>query len=99
MVNARSSDRRSGEAVCSFMRLAPLISSILRQLSQRWQLPCNPSITVNRGSVSSMKNDQFNRLAHIQIDGSINPGNSGGPVVDEKGRLVGIAVAKIHNTN
>ena len=55
----------------------------------------NPSITVNRGSVSSMKNDQFNRLAHIQIDGSINPGNSGGPVVDEKGRLVGISVAKI----
>ena len=59
----------------------------------------NPSITVNRGSVSSMKNDQFNRLAHIQIDGSINPGNSGGPVVDEKGRLVGISVAKITNTN
>jgi len=59
----------------------------------------NPSITVNRGSVSSMKNDQFNRLARIQIDGSINPGNSGGPVVDEKGRLVGICVAKIENTN
>src|SRR5579883_1468916 len=59
----------------------------------------NPSITVNRGSVSSMRNDEFNRLAHIQIDGSINPGNSGGPVVDEKGRLVGISVAKIQNTN
>ena len=59
----------------------------------------NPTITVNRGSISSMKNDQFNRLAHIQIDGSINPGNSGGPVVDEKGRLVGISVAKIANSN
>ncbi len=59
----------------------------------------NPSITVNRGSVSSMRNDQFNRLERIQIDGSINPGNSGGPVVDEKGRLVGITVAKIENTN
>jgi regulation of enolase protein 1 (concanavalin A-like superfamily) len=59
----------------------------------------NPSITVNRGAVSSMRNDQFNRLARIQIDGSINPGNSGGPVVDEKGRLVGISVAKIENTN
>ena len=59
----------------------------------------NPSITVNRGAVSSMRNDQFNRLARIQIDGSINPGNSGGPVVDEKGRLVGISVAKIANTN
>jgi S1-C subfamily serine protease len=59
----------------------------------------NPSITVNRGSVSSLKKDHFNRLARIQIDGSINPGNSGGPVVDEKGRLVGVAVAKINNTN
>jgi S1-C subfamily serine protease/regulation of enolase protein 1 (concanavalin A-like superfamily) len=53
----------------------------------------NPSITVNRGSVSSLKRDQFNQLAHIQIDGSLNPGNSGGPVVDEKGRLVGVSVA------
>jgi S1-C subfamily serine protease/regulation of enolase protein 1 (concanavalin A-like superfamily) len=59
----------------------------------------NPSITINRGAVSSLKPDQNNRLARIQIDGSMNPGNSGGPVVDEKGRLVGIAVAKIDGTN
>jgi regulation of enolase protein 1 (concanavalin A-like superfamily) len=59
----------------------------------------NPSITVNRGSVSSLRKDRFNRLSHIQIDGSINPGNSGGPVADEKGRLVGISVAKIDGSN
>lgn len=58
----------------------------------------NPSITINRGFVSSLKNDGPNRVSHIQIDGSINPGNSGGPVVDESGRLVGVAVAKINNT-
>jgi regulation of enolase protein 1 (concanavalin A-like superfamily) len=59
----------------------------------------NPSISVIRGSVSSLRNDQFNKLSRIQIDGSINPGNSGGPVVDEKGRLVGICVAKLADTN
>jgi S1-C subfamily serine protease/regulation of enolase protein 1 (concanavalin A-like superfamily) len=59
----------------------------------------NPSITVNRGFVSSLRRDQFNRLARIQIDGSINPGNSGGPVVDDQGRLVGVSVAKIAGTN
>jgi hypothetical protein len=59
----------------------------------------NPEITVNRGAVSSLRNDKNNRLSLIQIDGSINQGNSGGPVVDEKGRLVGIAVAKIEPTN
>ena len=53
----------------------------------------NPTMTVNRGSVSSMLKDRFNRLSHIQIDGSINPGNSGGPVVDEAGRLVGVTVS------
>ena len=38
-------------------------------------------------------------LALVQITGDIHPGNSGGPVVDAAGRLVGIAVAKIRNTN
>jgi S1-C subfamily serine protease/regulation of enolase protein 1 (concanavalin A-like superfamily) len=59
----------------------------------------NPSITVNKGSVSSLKRDRWNKLSLIQIDGSVNPGNSGGPVVDEKGRLLGVVVAKINNTN
>ncbi|WP_165068133.1 S1C family serine protease [Paludisphaera rhizosphaerae] len=59
----------------------------------------NPSASTARGSVSRLQYDEAGRLTVVQIDGSINPGNSGGPVVDEKGRLVGLAVAKIANTN
>lgn len=58
----------------------------------------NPAITINRGSVSSLRRDAYGQVAFVQIDGSINPGNSGGPVVDDRGRLVGVAVAKISNT-
>ncbi|MEJ7638454.1 MAG: trypsin-like peptidase domain-containing protein [Singulisphaera sp.] len=58
----------------------------------------NPAITINKGSVSSLRRDAYGQVAFVQIDGSINPGNSGGPVVDDRGRLVGVAVAKINNT-
>jgi serine protease Do len=58
-----------------------------------------PAITVNRGSVSSLRKDKSGRLVYLQIDGSINPGNSGGPIVDEQGLLVGVCVAKVSDTN
>jgi S1-C subfamily serine protease len=54
----------------------------------------NPAITVNKGSVSALQRDDLGRLAMIQIDGSVNPGNSGGPIVDEKGRLLGVTTLK-----
>nr|WP_303652789.1 trypsin-like peptidase domain-containing protein [Paludisphaera mucosa] len=59
----------------------------------------NPSVTVSRGAVSRLQFDEAGRLALVQIDGSIDPGNSGGPVVDDKGRLVGLAVSKIAFSN
>jgi hypothetical protein len=40
-----------------------------------------------------LRNGDDGELATIQIDGNLNPGISGGPVVDAKGRLVGVAVA------
>jgi S1-C subfamily serine protease len=55
----------------------------------------NPTITINKGSVSSLRENEFGQLTAVQIDGAINPGNSGGPVVDEHGRLVGVAAATI----
>ena len=55
----------------------------------------NPAITINKGSVSSLREDQYGEMKAVQIDGAINPGNSGGPVVDEQGHLVGISVATI----
>jgi S1-C subfamily serine protease len=55
----------------------------------------NPAITVGRGAVSSIRLDDEGEDSVVQIDGALNPGNSGGPVVDAKGRLVGVAVATI----
>jgi S1-C subfamily serine protease len=55
----------------------------------------NPAITVGKGSVSSIRRDDKDELAYVQIDGALNPGNSGGPVVDSQGRLVGVAVKTI----
>ena len=55
----------------------------------------NPAITVNPASISSLRRDDLGQLSVIQIDGSVNPGNSGGPVVDERGQLIGVAVAKL----
>jgi hypothetical protein len=52
-----------------------------------------PAITVGRASVSSLRAGDDGELTTIQIDGNLNPGNSGGPVVDVKGRLVGVATA------
>lgn len=58
----------------------------------------NPAVTIGRGAVSALRENDRGELAVVQIDGDLNPGNSGGPVVDAKGRLVGVAVAKIANT-
>lgn len=54
----------------------------------------NPAITINKGTVSSLRHDDQGLVKLVQIDADINPGNSGGPVVDEKGNLVGVAVSK-----
>jgi S1-C subfamily serine protease len=58
----------------------------------------NPAITINKGSVSSLRDDKFGQIKAVQIDGALNPGNSGGPVVDEHGRLVGVSVATIRGS-
>jgi S1-C subfamily serine protease len=55
----------------------------------------NPNITINKGSISSLRENDQGQMKAVQIDGALNPGNSGGPVVDEQGRLVGVAVATI----
>jgi S1-C subfamily serine protease len=58
----------------------------------------NPNITINKGSVSSLRENDQGQMKAVQIDGALNPGNSGGPVVDEQGRLVGVAVATIEGS-
>jgi len=53
------------------------------------------SIKITNGIVSSLSGlgDNFSQM---QITNAIQPGNSGGPVVDKKGNVVGIAVAKLN---
>lgn len=55
----------------------------------------NPNISVNTGTVSSLRLNKTGGLDKVQISGSINPGNSGGPIVDKDGRLVGVTVSTI----
>ncbi len=55
----------------------------------------NPSITVTGGTVSSLLRNEHGQLVSLKLDGGLHPGNSGGPLVDEQGRLIGVAVAKV----
>ena len=52
------------------------------------------SVKVTKGIISSLTGIG-NNFSNIQIDAALQPGNSGGPILDEKGNLVGVAVAKL----
>jgi len=51
------------------------------------------AFSVSRGIVSGTPTIDGRKV--IQTDASINPGNSGGPLVDERGRLLGIVQSKL----
>jgi V8-like Glu-specific endopeptidase len=53
-----------------------------------------PNISVSTGKVTSLRKDA-GKLVLIQLDASLNPGNSGGPILDEKGRVIGVAWAGV----
>jgi S1-C subfamily serine protease len=53
-----------------------------------------PEITIIASRITSLRRDK-DRLVKIQFDGQINRGNSGGPVLDEAGRVVGVAVQTV----
>jgi len=55
----------------------------------------NPSVSLNRGMVTSIRRDPKGKLKAIQIDAAVNPGNSGGPLFDYEGRVVGVVNSKI----
>ena len=50
------------------------------------------AIKTHKGSVSALAGFGDN-YSNFQTDATINKGNSGGPVMDEKGNIVGVAVA------
>jgi S1-C subfamily serine protease len=58
----------------------------------------NPAVTIGKGTVGALPEDENGKLKHVQLDGELNPGNSGGPIIDGEGKLVGIAVSKIPGT-
>jgi hypothetical protein len=53
-----------------------------------------PDITVIPSRITSLHRDK-GRLEGVQFDGQLNPGNSGGPVIDETGKVIGVAVKTI----
>ena len=57
----------------------------------------SPSVTVTTGRVTSLRKSK-GELHLVQLDNSLNPGNSGGPVLDEKGRVVGVVQAGIRGS-
>jgi hypothetical protein len=52
--------------------------------------------TVTRGAVSKL-NAQVNGQTFVQTDVPLNPGNSGGPLVNRRGEVVGINVARLES--
>ena len=52
------------------------------------------SVKITKGIISSLSG-LGNNYSNIQIDAALQPGNSGGPIFDEKGNVVGVAVAKL----
>ena len=52
------------------------------------------SIKITKGIVSSLTGIG-NNYTNFQIDAAIQPGNSGGPILNNKGNVVGVAVAKL----
>jgi S1-C subfamily serine protease/WD40 repeat protein len=56
------------------------------------------NVTVSESSVSSLRTNQFGHLVQVQVNGGMHPGNSGGPVIDDRGNVIGVAVAGIRAT-
>ena len=52
-------------------------------------------LTITKGLVSALKGDTGRNIKWIQTDSAINPGNSGGPLLDLRGRVVGVVSAKL----
>jgi len=55
--------------------------------------PRGMEFSVTQGGISNMDRVVLG-VAYLQTDAAINPGNSGGPMLDERGRVVGVVTLK-----
>jgi putative serine protease PepD len=67
--------------------------------------PLGLQSTVTSGIISALdrpvttgNNDELSFIDALQTDAAINPGNSGGPLIDAKGRVIGVNSAIATNT-
>ncbi len=82
------------------MKVAPLGDSSRLAVGQRVIAIGNPfgfHHTVTSGFISALNRDvQINQrpiMGLIQTDAAINPGNSGGPLIDARGKVIGVNTA------
>lgn len=54
----------------------------------------NPECNVTRLEIARNVRDDSKQIARIQLNGNMIEGNSGGPIVDAKGRLIGVAQSR-----
>jgi S1-C subfamily serine protease len=62
--------------------------------------PLGLSFSVSEGIVSGVDRVGINNLpAYVQTDAALNPGNSGGPLINAKGKVIGINNFKVAGDN
>jgi hypothetical protein len=54
-----------------------------------------PAVSVSRGTVSAVREDDAGGAAFLQTNATVNPGSSGGPMVDSEGFVLGVVRLKL----
>ncbi len=62
----------------------------LRDVSTGWDNPNGPEISIRSGTITAIRHGKRKRARVVEHSCNIEHGNSGGPLVDDKGRVLGI---------